>query len=88
MVGLINNSTIEIANRIEKVKLVHEEEALWSITVRLCTLSAPFTDRFVVGFKFKRYPENPCGLRVFVYSYLLRIDIVTNLALLLIVDIR
>lgn len=63
MVELINNSTIEIANRIEKVKLVHEEEALWSITVRLCTLSAPFTDRFVVGFKFKRYPENPRGLR-------------------------
>ena len=67
MVELINNSTIEIANRIEKVKLVHEEEALWNITVRLCTLSAPFTDRFIVGFKFKRYPENPRGLCVCLF---------------------
>jgi len=64
---LINNSTIETANRIVEVKLVHEEEILRSITVRLCTLSASFTHRFVAGFKFKRYPENPYGLRVCLY---------------------
>lgn len=69
MAELINNSTIETANRIGKVKLAHEEEALWNITVRPCTLSAPFTDRFDAEFKFKRYPpsENLRGLCVCLY---------------------